>query len=81
MRTAMRAVGAGKSAMSGIDVNAITARTEMRGMTMIMSAGDIGGRGRGSMRVIRRAILVRMRGLVGGEIEGDGIYVVICDVF
>ena len=62
----MRADAGGKSAMSGIDENAITERTAMRGRTMIMSAADIGGRGRGSMRVIRRAILVRMRGLVGG---------------
>lgn len=65
----MRAGGEGKSAMSDIAASAITARTAMRGRTMIMSAADIGGRGRGSMRVIRRAILVRMRGLVGGEIE------------
>ena len=75
----MTAGGGEKSAMSDIAANAIIARIVMRGRTMIMSAGDIGGRGRGSMRVIRRAILVRMRGLVGGGIEG-GLYVICCDL-
>jgi hypothetical protein len=68
----MRAVVAGRRDMNGIDARDIIARTAMKGRIMIMSGADIGGRGRGSMRVIPRAILVmtkeRGRGL-GGEIR------------
>jgi hypothetical protein len=79
----MRAVVAGRRDMNGIDARDIIARTVMRERIMIMSGADIGGRGRESMRVIRRAIPVmrreRGRGL-GGEIE-EGLegQVYVCD--
>lgn len=69
-KNATSAVAAGKNAMNDTVANVITARTAMRGRTMTMSVDDIGGRGRGNMRVIPRAILVRMRGLGGGIRRG-----------